>query len=423
MRVDKQNRNFSCPRFDEIVADYSGAEDWPIHAKDVSTLSLDAMDSIVKSRDKSLRERWEEAKRWLNDPKMYENTRALKEDRLKSICGLSEEHREKLIALGHWKDFKGHPKGYVRVFLVPEPWKSRWRVISHTMSVNRDVDRVPGVSLPSLNDVRSSIFKGPCAACLDMAQCFCQFELGELVRSYFVITTNHGYFSLGRLAMGQRQSCFIAQTALEILVGESSDRVSKLSYIDNAKLTGDKKNIVKELRSFRDRTIEAGATFTELKDDKPLEQLVSDTVEYLGLRLDHTNKKIQLVDKVIEKLKLSISKVSTWTIRQWSNHVSILLYTYYALRYKLGRFEQILKVWARVQSRAYLDPHIWDTSASSLPSLCDWTSERILNPWVDVRVDEKPSFTLITDASSSGWCGILISNTSGEHHQERFLHS
>jgi len=351
----------------------------------------------------------------LNNPKMYAATTIQPGDSRKAVSGLSKEQQRKLISLGHWRKFDGKPRGYVNVFLVPEPWKRRYRVISHTFSTNRDVEEVPSLKLPTLNDARASIFQGSAAACVDMAQCFGQFELGELVRAYFVIITKHGYYSLGRLAMGQRQSCFIAQTALEILLGAPQTTVHKMGYIDNAKFTGDDKDVLSELRDFRDRAAMCGATFTEFKDQAPIAPLVQATVEFLGLRLDHSSKRVQLVDKAVEKLKLSWSKRSGWTLREWCNHVSILLYTYFALRYPLGRFEFVLKKWAAIQSQAYHDDSLWNGVAPEYECLKTWTEERIVNEWVQVHVDESPSFTLITDASRFGWCGILVSNTSGEY--------
>ena len=390
--------------------------EWPIHAKDVEVITLEEMDKLAKESTSALQDDWELAKRFLNDPTMYSNTRALPDDRHRAFSALSDSDMEKLYSLGHWKPFSGTPLGYTHVFLVPEPWKNRWRVISHTLSVNRDeADNVPPVHLPSLNDVRASVFKGSYAACVDMAQCFCQFELGEKVRPYFVIATKHGYASLGRLAMGQRQSCFIAQTALTLILGNPVPGVHKLGYIDNGKFTGEKDAIVAELEVMKNNAKRVNATFTEFMNDRPLDELVSNIVEYLGLRLDHSTKKVQLTQKVLEKLKLSLLSYTSWSVRQWSNHVSILLYTYFALRYKLGEHEEILKTWARVQSEAYANESLWEQPASGLPDLTRWTNERLDNEWIEVKVETKPSFTLITDASSTGWCGILISNKSGEY--------
>jgi hypothetical protein len=343
---------------------------------------------------------------------------------------MQPHHVQKMKDNHYWEEVPDDEEilGVVRVFLVPEPHKEppRWRVIHWTYTVNLGENDTE-VHLPNMHDARRSVHDGDLAYAVDVKGCFNQFPYGKRVRNLFCLRNPEDgkWYRLMRLAMGQRQACYIAQTALSVLAHPL--QVSPLKYIDNLKAAGEARALWRDLDLLRERAIEAGITFNE--DLSKPGELIKPVVEFLGLRLDHKNKTCQVVDKIIAKLQTSWANRRQWTVRNFISHVCVLFYIYNATGRsgELGRYERVLKAWCRLQTGtarrafAYDDPMatieghpLGHLDADDLQQLTEWTEAAEQNPWVIVPPNEEhPDFVLVTDGSAHGWGAVLISCESG----------
>ena len=336
---------------------------------------------------------------------------------------LLSKHVDKLIENGYYEEVPEDEEilGVVRVFLHPEPHKEppRFRVIHWTYTVNKAPNNTD-IHLCSVHEARQSVHKGRWAYSVDVHGCFNQFPIGKEARNQFCVFWEGKWYRLLRLAMGQRQACKIAHTALQIIMLPLD--CFHQEYIDNAHgADNDRIALIADLVLLAKRAETARMTFNE--DLSRPEDLVKPVVEYLGLVLDHENKTCCITKKTILKLRVSWAACNSWTVRQFCSHMSLLLYCWFATGQHLGRFQLVLKRWARVQSEVqrgkihYETPmkDCWDHIPQDLWSvLKDWTELAIRNLPIPVNNKElPPQFMLVTDASAVGWAAILISMKSG----------
>ena len=388
---------------------------WPLHAKPLHLCSPDRITELASATP--LAAPWRIALAFLYDPTAYQFVPVPNLEDARS--SLTRDQFQSLLSMGYYTPIpEDRVRGVVRVFTRPEPWKvpPRFRVIHWTYTVNQ-WRCTPFLQLPRIRDARLSVHHGPYAVSIDVEGCFNQFPYGPEVRDLFCFKTGDTWYSLQVLAMGQRQSVFIAHTALAVIAYPIVSRY--LPYVDNLKITGEPGQLRADIASIAARSAHVGIKWNEdLSSPGPL---IKTEVEFIGLVLDHTTKMVKCGNKVIAKLTSSWSNCSRWRIRDFLAHCSILFYCTTATGRPLGRHEYILQLWAAAQAEvargANMRQQFIITSDLDAP-LRHWTYECLMNRWEPVPTpsDEyaEPDFVLITDASKRGWAAFLISMKGGQ---------
>lgn len=275
----------------------------PTHLKPVGAVLLSVFDEWAKGTP--YEEKWKAAVAYLRDPAAYAGVPPV--DISDVACHIKPGDHETVLAIGYWGyTTLDQVKGVVRVFLTPEPWKKRWRMISWTYTANK-VTSVEKTVLATLAQTRQSVHNGPLAFSIDLAAWFNQLPYEAPVRNLFCVRYKDQWYHLKRAAMGHRPICFVGNTALEVATHPCENK--GLRYIDNYAASGKYDSLYRDIQLIRSRALQANMTWNE--DLTNPDALISPVIEFLGLRLNHQTKAVQLVDKVLAKLYASWNGYAT----------------------------------------------------------------------------------------------------------------
>lgn len=109
--------------------------------------------------------------------------------------------------------------GVADLFSVPEPAKSRRRLIADTISENILLDAAPPVALNSMHVLGRMLHQYRCAATTDFRSYFHEFPLGKEVGTHMVFRDPAGrLLALARGPMGHKHFVFVAQATTRALV-------------------------------------------------------------------------------------------------------------------------------------------------------------------------------------------------------------
>lgn len=389
---------------------------WPLHVKELHLITVPEV--AVLAEGTSHQKDWELAERFLNDPTIYAPVPPVNftDSRMDLVPADFQFCRQ----LDFYAPIDaGKVRGCVRAFTIGEPFKKppRKRLIHWTYTVNQ-WRYTPDLSLCRTSDARRSVWDGPFAVSIDVKGCYNQIPYGVNVRPFFCFLVGFVWYSLVVLAMGQRQAVFIAHTLLCVVAWPVIS--PKLPYIDNLKMAGDRERLIQDVRIVRERSARINLEWNEDLSDP--DSLVKPVVEFLGLVLDHENKRTKCVDKVITKLVVSWMNREKWTVRQFIAHCSILFYCTAAVGRALAPHEYVLQLWAATQGvlargAVKMKQQFIMTDELFTP-LEAWTTICITNEWVPVpnpsTAFAEPDFVMITDAAKLGWCSILIDMKGGQ---------
>ena len=403
---------------------------WPLHATPVAPLDLERLDELAAGCDHATRRRWEKMSRWLKEPRMYRRVpnddwsrrppRTSKLD-AQDMCTIEASKLSEELKPGQ------EPKGFVRTFPTPQPAKRRRRWINHTVSINDYAKKLP-LSLPGLKNLRESLYDGSHAVALDMHQWFHQFILTEGVSMYMCYeqtspshrdgteATETKVYRLTRLPMGMRQSCSIAQAALDVL----TFGLRAIGYIDNVKITGTSEECRRDCSEFLRRCKLIGATVNE-ESREPTE-----VVEYLGVRLDHEQKTISLGSKSVEKVMLCQAQLRikpVITAGQLCSVMGVLFYVHWIYRSTLGdttmwhwrSMHAYSRAGRRLQAHPQAIDEVFEISAEETKDILQWLHEAVnVGPAFVANAASLDTTVLITDASKKRWHGIVWDMCTGD---------
>ena len=111
-------------------------------------------------------------------------------------------------------------------------------------------------------------------------------------------------------------------------------------------------------------------------------------------------------------------KDTTYTARQFSAALSLLMYTHQVLGNHIAEFDAALQHWRKVhvemQEEARWD-HVIEVPTECRQQMHKWACKAVENiPRIVPKEKAPPTAYLITDASATGWSGILVIPASGE---------
>jgi hypothetical protein len=166
---------------------------------------------------------------------------------LLSECGLIERCRAK-------------PLGGVRLFLVPEPAKKRFRIIRYTIDVNDAITDIEPVVFPTAKELDEHTLAGDFTVTLDATSFYDHFHLDPAVRAYFCFIWRNEVWQLTAMAAGQRQSVGIGERFLELLLSFPRRTAACDAMIDGARFVGTRQDCIDDARALSARGKTASTT-------------------------------------------------------------------------------------------------------------------------------------------------------------------
>ena len=417
-------RNAGVPTFVDAMG-YKNRIEYPLHALPISSVCVPglrglSMGTVMEDQCQYAMDFFTETARYRNVPKPILGD---------SSCTLSADRTRQMINNGFWVLLEDQSNilqimGIVSVFTVSEVWKdpARDRVIGWTRTLNLDMSLKPEMKLLRQCDVRFLVHKGSYAFTVDGKACYNQFEVSEPISMYQCVYTPLGWCRVVRMAMGCRYACFVADTILQVLGIKSEGFTS--TYVDNfLDVADDRLTLERDIVTLDSRSKIANYVWNEtlLVDGKANPTLIRQQVEYLGAELDFAQKKARLTGKTLKKLATIWERKDGWSVMDFIIGVCILVYGTNMLGLKMSKWQPILQLWARAQSRAMLDPtstkRQFETGSEFMFMLGKWVHQVLKNKWVDVPEQGKAmqaDFVLCTDACIWGWGGILMCTSTGQ---------
>lgn len=412
-------RNCGLPSFADCAGIKHGPTKLPLQPKPLDPVVTSKMGKLSLGTKVELT--WEECRKILEEPGRYRNVPKAELNR--SSCTLNAEQTQYLIGIDFWELLTPEQvkeiMGVCKVFTRDETWKNppRARIITWTWTVNQDEGMRVQFDLFNQSQVRHLVHEGEQAASIDGKAAFNQFCYTVEVGMYHCVHTPLGWCRVKRSAMGARPSCFVANTALDVLAAHS--RTVFKTYIDNLLFVGKTDDLVHDLEKVRERAAFANYTFNE--DLSNPSELIHQELEFLGVILNFRDKKVSLGEKVIQKLATVWTRQREWTVRDFIVCVCILVYTSNVLGRRMSRWQLVLQVWAQMQGETMSDPSMLNAplvvlNPAVLTELEEWVGLTLTNEPLDVpkKGIQVHDFIVVTDASGYGWSGIILSCKTGQ---------
>lgn len=405
------------PRTDDDD-DYLKADpDWPLHAKDVSRINFDAVADLATSSAAS-KQRWLHSVGWLTDDSRYSAVPIKNADGAPA-AQVRDDHIAQLVDKNIIKQCRRRDvRGWIKLFLVPELSKKRWRPIKHPWILNAVLGKETLLSnhLPHKVEIKQFAHKGECMISLDFAAFFDQFEYSPDVSRRFCFRHKGKFYRLCTLAMGQRQSVDVAMAMTELLLDFDKSSFTR-ACVDNVIFVGSRESVLRDAAEFVRRVALVGGTLNEDISDLPA--LVQSTGPWCGVHLDLVNKTVCLTDKILDKLNASWTRRSRWTWRNFAAHIGLLFWAWGLLDVPMAEFFDVLRFVSKMgQVLQDCDDSVWDTPAHVWPSVWPplerWSALVARNVPCPVPVQREPEWLMETDASLWGWGYVACNTSTGE---------
>jgi hypothetical protein len=258
------------------------------------------------------------------------------------------------------------------------------------------------------------------AVCFDMKQSFQQVELGEDVRRYFAIRLDEGRFiTSNRLPMGFKPAADIMETILRILVGTTVDGVKVATHVDNVRfVSADRVKLLQAADQFRENCRLAGVTL----NDEPDLNRPHEGGDFLGMRCDYRAGRVSMTEAYRAKIVHARRELAkpTITIDCLRELVGKLMYVTRIHRIPVAQYYWAVKFFRRAVarlSRAECTPQtsipMWKSAQRQFAVWCSDVlhAKPVAHP---CRTDVDADLVLVTDASTTGYGGVLFDQRTSE---------
>lgn len=421
-------------------------ETWPLHTKAVKGFRVEDMDKITAPTSRT----WDDMKRWLTDKTIYAKPEIVSSKLPTSNLSAADEKALEEAGFTTAAVRKGMVTG-VRMFKVAEVTKKRFRAIMWTQKANDFYDKnrcercsviktsctcsepSPRVRFKSKREDIEDALAGECAITLDFKSYYNQFILGKELQNFFVYADKGGNKrALTRLPTGMRQSVAIAVAATDRLLDFPRTNVKTGTCIDNIRFVGKQDDVVRAAAELVRRCKIVGVEINDLPVDaneEDLRRLVHRKGEWLGVEIDYTNKLQRLGKKVLHKLQqiqANWNSSRTLQAKTIAATFGVLNFAVMALDQNLQRRFGILQFFRRFSKDVSIDERLWGARVvvpkAIHKKIADWIEETLANSPARLKsLENRPSYTIVTDASAFGWGAVVFNHTSGEvlsHSQE-----
>ena len=372
------------------------------------------------------------AMQYLNSRPLYEMWMpAIKSRDVRKAKSLTPEQTQQLLESKHVEPLPpgAQKRGTFHCFLVDEP--KRLRIVEHTAAANDHLPAAPSVTFTSLSELMQIVHSGQFAAHVDFAAYYQQFPLGENVRDFFTAkmpvrapdgSVSWETFQLCVGPTGMAHMVYVA-CATTARVTDFVTSGGRDTYIDNILFTADSREaLVADLTVFKERCAACSITVNEDMNDLP--SLISRTTTYRGITFDMTEKTACLSDKTVNKIKLSLSLIDSWTYRGFAAHLGLLFYSMQIIEIPVHSFFNLLRFVSHVgRIMQEAQDARWDEQVEI------WQSARVqLEAWTEIAIRNEPrviqkkrdaDVLVLVDACRTG-CGYVAVDLRSN---EVFYHS
>ena len=407
---------------------------WPIHAKKLGRIDLLAVEEL--DGGDCTKQEWAYERSWLSDETKYEavpttdasNTpraryRATWIKRLLE-CGVIEATTKEKV------------RGHVKMFVVPEIVKQRFRSIKHTASINVHCGRetLRHCVFPSKIEVCEAVHAGDWFIALDFAAYYDQFELSHEVSNRMCFAHNGKLYKLRTLPMGQRHAVEIANAATQRVLDFPKKSNKTMSIIDNVIFVGDKEAVISDAYNFIQRCKAVNATLNEVDTTtatmNDVAALAQQSGDWAGVHFDLRTKSVKLTEKSVNKTKTSWSNQTLWSWRDYAAHMGLLFWAWRILDISVAEFFDVLRfnsqLGAFLTSRqppqradgSYPKNRWWDVPAQLpqhvLTVLAKWTQQVLLNERRVVQKKTTEDLWIEVDSSAIGYGYVSLNRNTQE---------
>lgn len=408
---------------------FKDMRDAPIHVKRFAQrISMGAVCSLLLLSPQ-LRENILLARRMLEDATFYADIPVCSQRDVPFCNKLTPDHVEQLLDAGIFErvptdEVKGI-RGFINsVFNVPEFAKRRFRNIQHTKTCNDVLPPAPKVAFTSLQQRKGipALEGANFMLQLDFSGFYTQFSLATEVRNFHCVRFPNpagGKALLCRLCVaptGQSHMVFAASTVTRALLSFAQQSVFQDDHIDNVLFVGaTREAVIADAAQLIARCKLAGVTINE--DVSDLAALVATSGDWCGIHLDLTNDTVALTEKVVSKLRLSLSNATAWTWRGFAAHIGLLFYAMQILDIQVSTFFNLLRFHGRVsrEMQAAAD-ELWDEPAvidpSAMRDIFAWSRIALTNDPEPSKKKSSCNVLMMTDASALGWGYVAFDEVS-----------
>ena len=393
---------------------------WPIQMKNVEPLNLDLIiHDMPPDEQVRVRKLWEYfsperlSKVPTTGPSVIELTDA--QVRFLIGCGLFVKMPSNTI-IG--------PK--MRIFLVPEYHKERFRLIIHTIDINSDTEMeyTADVDFEFLDVMISGHLSDELYVFQNDAKAYYhQFTLPTNSRRYFSFEVpGHGILALATVATGQRQCVELAQRVSKFLLELAKrfePRLSRVAaYVDNFK--GGAKEIAVAKAGAGALRIIAAHYGVSLNDDTPS---ISQEFEHRGVKFTYGPDK-RLVARLsakttakLHQLHSEFPQMSPWDVLRLEEAFGLMIYASCILAIALAPRYLVFKLMRRRMQQVALGTIVQNAPARVWPCTIatwhQWMKDIVEHEGRHAIPQRAATHTLITDASLEGFGGILFNDSTG----------
>jgi hypothetical protein len=245
-------------------------------------------------------------------------------------------------------------------------------------------------------------------------------ELSDDVRRYFAIRLSKGRFlASNRLPMGFKPAADIMEAVLRVLVGPVIDGVKVTTHVDNVRfVSADSERLRRATQQFVDNCKSARVTL----NDEPDVNQPHACGDFLGMRCDYRTGKVSMSHSYrakIDHARRELAKPAI-TIDMLRELIGKLMYVTRVHRIPVAQYYWAVKFFRRAVSKLATDHcsaqtkvQVWKTAQQQFGIWCDdlLRAAPISHP---ARTETEADLVLVTDASTTGYGGILFDQRTSE---------
>jgi hypothetical protein len=390
----------------------------PLHVRIISTWNRDRL--LELARETPYYEELARALRYCYDETLYEDI-STGEDVFKGTRShVSNADLKLLVEAGILRKVApGTVKRTGRLFTIYEEGKHRRRLIQWPNQLNDEIREHfdSNIRLSSVVEQCAQVLPGMHVICHDLTISYYQGELAEEVQPYYGVMGEDGTeYVATRMVMGGVPFAEVNDYALKVLAYTDDPSVTTITHIDNLRYVGPKAAVLKADQKFKERVSYVGAVINNDELTQPHQEGV-----FCGIRYNAKKGQVFLADKTAGKLEEARAKMLAGTpsnedvftffgLLLWASAVlrAPMQKYYMAIKFIRRRMSQVAKREALLADQALVWP-------SALPHFRQWFAYLKHNaPVTPLQCQTERNFVVFTDASKSGYGGVLVNTHSAE---------
>ena len=227
--------------------------------------------------------------------------------------------------------------------------------------------------------------------------------------------------------MGQRQMCEVGHCTTKALLDDPESNTFNLACIDNTISYGESREQLVEtmkrvVRRFKDGNVLLNGQDADGGMD--VEALAVQRAEWCGVRFDLVSKEVQLTEKHVGKLGLSLSMRESWSRRSVYAHFGLLFWAIGLADHNpgdyfcaLGFYASLCRQFSEAEhfgaGEKFLDEPA-EISDDCMAAIAQWTREVMRNQPIVVRPHGRANWLVAVDACATGFGYVAVNPETGD---------